>query len=266
MGDPAENQNVDDSEGGIEEKESNERKEIEAKARNLGWVPKNEFNGNLSDWRDAPDFIQHGESTLPILRENIKRLHKKLDEQNKTISEFAKHYKTVEDRAFKRAVEKLKKERKAAVEAGDTQKFDKIDKEIEDLEKEQASKPKETQSGNTEFDSWAQDNTWYGDNIEMTIYANQAGQIIRGKHPNWSLSKVYDKVTQAVKEKFSGHFKNKARSHPASVEGGSPGAGETPSDKKTYADLPPEAKKACDRYVKEKLLTKEQFVKDFFEE
>lgn len=260
MGDSAENQNVKDP------RESDERKEIESKARNLGWVPKDDFNGELSDWKDALDFIQHGEATLPILRENIKRLHKKLDEQNKTIGEFSQHYKTVEERAYKKALNKLKKERKDAVEAGDTQKFDKIDKEIENLQEEQTSKPRGKKSDNPDFETWAEDNLWYGDNIEMTIYANQAGQIILGKHPNWSLSKVYDKVTKAVREKFPVHFKNKARSNPAFVEGGSPGAGDTPSEKKTYADLPADAKKICDRYVKQKLLTKEQYVKDFFGE
>jgi hypothetical protein len=35
---------------------------------------------------------------------------------------------------------------------------------------------------------------------------------------------------------------------------------------KSYAALPDDAKKACDRFVKQGLMTKEQYIKDYFGE
>ena len=68
-------------------------------------------------------------------------------------------------------------------------------------------------------------------------------------------------VTEEVRRRFPEKFGNPRREKPNRVEGGGTPSGR--SGKKGYADLPPEAKAACDRFVKQGLMTKEEYVKDF---
>uniref|UniRef100_A0A6M3J296 Uncharacterized protein n=1 Tax=viral metagenome TaxID=1070528 RepID=A0A6M3J296_9ZZZZ len=232
---------------------------VETQAKNLGWVPKDEFRGDPEQWRDADEFIQHGEATLPILRDNIKTLHKKLDDQGRVIKDFAAHHKKVEEKAYQRALKKLKEERLAAVDKGDTQEFEKIDKEIADLEKTSAG----TKPG-AGFAEWKEENQWYEDDIDMSIYADNVGTYLAARHPAWPSAKVFAEVTKKVKAKFPAKFKNGRRDQQPLVESG--GAGPAAAAGKKYADLPAGAKKACDDFVQEGLLTREEYVKDYFAE
>ena len=236
---------------------------IEKQARALGWVPKEEFRGNPEIWKDAVEFVRHGEETLPILRENLKKLHAKLDEQGRVIKNFAEHHKKTEERAYKRALKTLQEERLKAVDKGDTEKFEEIDKEIQDLEKTYSESEKEKTPA---FSSWAEENPWYGDDIDMSMYADYVGNYLANKHPDWGPDRVFKEVTKKVKNKFPDKFTNPRRDQAPPVEGGGTApAGTAPSGKK-YSDLPPEAKKICDEFVAQKLLTREQYVKDYFTE
>lgn len=243
----------------------------EAQAKNLGWVPKDEFRGDPEQWRDASEFVQHGENTLPILRENLKRLHSKLDAQGNVIKDFAEHHKKVEERSYQRALKKLKEERLEAVDKGDTQEFKKKDKEIEDLKQDKPAAAADDKKPAPAFSSWEDDNQWYGTDEDMSMYADQVGSYLNNKNPDWNPAKVYAEVTKRVKIKFPAKFTNARRDLPAAVEGGGTGLEDAggAGGGKTFTDLPPEAKKAFTDFVEEKLMTKddkEQYVKDYFEE
>ena len=79
-----------------------------------------------------------------------------------------------------------------------------------------------------------------------------------------------DAITDAVKKKFPEYFGEKkvesttdTRKRSSAVE---EGGGEGPpasGGKKTYADLPKEAKAVCDELVAEGILTKDDYVKNF---
>ena len=67
------------------------------------------------------------------------------------------------------------------------------------------------------------------------------------------------------KEKVQSTFKKSTPSaRPSPVDVSTPSRGST--SKKSYADLPAEAKQACDKFVKQGLLSKDQYVKDYFGE
>ena len=46
---------------------------VEARARRMGWYPKDEFHGRPDDWIPAEKFVDRSERELPILRENLRR-------------------------------------------------------------------------------------------------------------------------------------------------------------------------------------------------
>ena len=69
-----------------------------------------------------------------------------------------------------------------------------------------------------------------------------------------------------VEKKVQSTFKKEVRpsARPSPVDVSTPSRGST--SKKSYADLPAEAKQACDKFVKQGLLSKDQYVKDYFGE
>lgn len=47
--------------------------EVEARAREMGWSPKEQWRGNPEHWIDAATFVQRGEQVLPILQANLRQ-------------------------------------------------------------------------------------------------------------------------------------------------------------------------------------------------
>ena len=159
----------------------------------------------------------------------------------------------------------LKTEQRAAVEEGDTAAYDAAGKKIDELGKdvpEETTKAADrTADDDPGFKPFSAANPWYGDNIEMTAYAESISAVVGRNHQG---SAFYDKIAEEVRAKFPDNFRNAARKSPSRVEGS--GASTTrrgSGNGKTYADLPPEAKAACDRFVKQDLMKREQYVDDY---
>lgn len=57
----------------------------EVQARELGWKPKEEFQGNPENWVPADKYLERGETVLPYMQADRKRLFKKVDEQGQEI-------------------------------------------------------------------------------------------------------------------------------------------------------------------------------------
>src|SRR5574340_886397 len=59
--------------------ESKAALEIQAKAEQIGWIPPSRFKGDPERFIDAEEYIERGETVLPIIKEQNKRLHSELD-------------------------------------------------------------------------------------------------------------------------------------------------------------------------------------------
>ena len=109
------------------------------------------------------------------------------------------------------------------------------------------------------FDAFLADNPWFEDEPMMRGAALALAEQLHAEgltEPQAQLAEV----ARRIRAEFAHRFENPRRRLAAAVEG-APGARRTVRG--TYADLPPEAKAACDRFVKRALLTREQFVKDY---
>lgn len=248
---------------------------VEAEAREFGWVPKEEFKGNPEDWRDADTFLSRGREINGFLRRdlekitsNYKRTKAELDEVRQTMEEFRKYHNETEARAYKRAIEELKREKIEAVNSGDGEKVVAIEEQIETL-KEAQQKPatktttSTTPAPNTAYISWAKANLWYETDAELRAYADLVADEVKAENPGIQGREFLDAVTAKVKEEMPEKFSNPARSSSAvssSAEGRAPAPR---TNKKSYENLPPEAKAACDRFVKQKLMTREQYVSEY---
>lgn len=235
---------------------------VEEKARAQGWVPKEEFKGAADRWIDAETFVKRGEEIVPILRERTKHLETKLDEQGRTIKEFAEYAKKTEERAYKRALKEVEERRLKAVKDGDVEAFNAAEKERTDLDSSRVGHGDGRQEESVEMVQFRKDNAWYESDADMTAEADGLGVAYakRGFTGATLLKKVEDRMKVLYPDKFS----NPRRSAAAAVEGGDTDTGiPRKKSERTYENLPAEAKKQCEKYVASGLLTKEQYVKDY---
>lgn len=248
--------------------------EAEVKARRLGWVPKEEFKGNEDQWRDADTFLQRGEEIHGYLKADLDRLHQTLSQRDKEIAEirqtmddFRKFHNETEARAYRRAIEELKQLKVNAIEEGNGAKVVEIDEQLSMLKEAQQKpapnkQPQSNEQVNREYMEWVAANRWYAEDRELQELADDFGDIVKKNNPNLVgrafLEEVTKKVRKAAPEKFENPSRN--QSTVGSSSDNRPAGGKR---KRSYNDLPAEAKQACDRFVKQGLMSQEQYVKEY---
>ena len=257
--------------------------EIEAEARGQGWVPKEEFRGDKKDWIEAEVFVQRGREINPILRKNNERITKELETTKRQMEELkqaTEEFKKFQKEAYERKlqdyeieIQDLKVLKRKAVSEGDGDLVVELDDRIEEVRTKKATEvaPKATQvtpqvnpKVATEIEDWVVANQWYKDDPKMASAANKIAEQIRTEFP-FSVGKDFlDKLDKELETMFIPEKLGKKSRPRSPVEGGKRG-GDGASGKNSYDSLPPEAKSACDKFVKQKLMSREEYVKMFFE-
>jgi hypothetical protein len=263
----------------VQQQETNADQEAQAvneqtqkEARLFGWVPKEEFRGSEDDWVDAEVFVKRGKEINPILRKNNELLMKKLDEKAKEIDSIkasVEEFKKFQKESFERKtaeyevqIAQLKSQKREAIAEGNGDLVVDIDDQIDSLKEAQReakeaakAKPEPEQPAQVsipddpELQGWLNKNTWFGNDIEMTELANTLGSSVRKQFPHLTsrafLEKLDDKIREYMPNKFLG---NKAKGSAVDSSGSVRGSGS--SSKKSYDNLPDDAKQACDRFIK----------------
>ena len=265
--------------------EAPEASQFESEARAQGWVAAEEFRGSESDWVDAETFVRRGKEIMPILRKNNEKLLKELGEARKIAEEAresAKEFREYQKQQFEKKtkdlegqLEQLKQAKRDAITQGDGDRAIAIDDAMDDL-KEQRLEAKEDLKAAEEkakevpqftqdpiLNNWMEKNDWFGKDSRMTNIANGVGVTLRQEDPNLAGQAFLDKLDAELQEMFPEKFGKKRTPNPME---GSPNGTARPSvssGKKTYNNLPPEAKAACDKFVKQGLMTKEAYVAEY---
>lgn len=259
--------------------------EIESEARESGWVPQDQYKGDPNKWVSAEEFVERGRSINPILRKNNERLRAELASDRAelkklklTIDEFKTEFATMKENAYKRAINDLKAQRREALKDGDFEGADAIDEQIDQYKADvQAVKPSVKQAPEPEpqqlsetFKEWQSENKWFNENKEPELFDSAEGYAIRlrnkirkGEIDPLSEGEFLENVSNYIKKRYPEKFENPRRKEGSSV-GGSGSRGETSGGKKSYSALPPEAKRACDDFVEQGIMTKEQYVAEYF--
>lgn len=242
----------------------------EKEARVLGWVPKDEFRDG-EHWVDAETFVKRGKEINPILRKNNETLLKKLEEANREISEvkrvakeFEKFQKENAERQVKQLsleLSNLKEQKKLAITQGDGEQVVAIDeaidaiKEQQTITKENAAKDvapppkKEEVALDPMLVNWMDENSWFTQDTKYTRIADSIGVQINQEYPHLKGKAFLEKLDEELADILPAKYKKQERSSP--VEGGTDGT-RRPSggSKQSYANLPSDAKAACDKFVK----------------
>lgn len=126
---------------------------VEARARTMGWKPKEQFRGDPRQHIDAAAFIEKGERELPILRDQNRRMSEKLvkfetdmgalsktiEEQGEAVRNAMQMARGANEAGYNRAIAELKAKQREAAASGDIEAFDQIDEQITAAQKERAA-------------------------------------------------------------------------------------------------------------------------------
>lgn len=248
--------------------------DAESKALRMGWRPKEEFKGDETKWVDAETFVKRGEEVLPFVQANNKALEKSLKEAQsrlakaeRTLKEFGDFHTKTEQRMYAQAMRDLEARQAEAVEAGDVQAVRALNKEITDLVADATPDRSTNEHPNgwtadyaSAVESFQEANPWFGADRTMTIFAKGLDEELAadGMEPKARLKEI----ARQARVEFPQKFENPNRRNAAAVEGG--GNGRPASGGKTYANLPPEAKSQCDRFVKSiPGFTRDKFIQSY---
>lgn len=175
---------------------------IAEEARKLGWVPKEEFRGDKSKWRDAQAWIDRTE-----LFDRIKGLKNELHSRDEIIAELRTYYQQQAESDRNKLIE----ERKEAVKNGNIEEFEKLDRQYNDLVL-QNKKSAETLPVNNDIPQESQDflarnSSWFNKDTEknqiLTEYAIKLDNKYAQQYPQMPLKERLQKVEESVKSEFN---------------------------------------------------------------
>lgn len=246
-------------------------RDFEAEAREMGWVPETEFRGPKERWKSAEQFVVDGETVLPIVRSQLQREREKLDAERKEFQERIARIERVNESVAKRQreqyeseINRLRAAQREAVQNSDVEAYDRASVGIEQLSK-QTQEP-EPQAPDTAVSEFSKRNDWYGTDVDLTAYAEGYSQSLVRDNPSLPLEENLRRVEARVKEVFPAKFAPKtpaAHGH-AAVDGGGLSA-IRPQRGKSSRDLPPEAKAAGDKFVRDGLFKDlDAYAKEYF--
>lgn len=245
--------------------EANEVVDVEKEARALGWSSKEEWRGRPTDWVDAETFVEKGKHILPIVNERNQTLQREVSELRSQITGLAGVVKAADatikaleesheaDTAaqVEQARKDLKAELKIARADGDNVAAAELAEKLDDLnEAARAAPPAKKDEGtqtppaeHPEFTAWKAkpENSWFGVDRRRTALAIGVAEDFRAGGDTRTGAAFMDAVVAEVKKTLG-----EGAPPGGKVEGGthrSDGAGGS----KSYADLPAEAKAACDK-------------------
>lgn len=245
--------------------------EVIKEATELGWKPKDKFVGDESKWIPADEFVEKGRHVLPIMRENNARLKRELLTRDQKIDTLEKSVKastqaiaalqkTQSDAtkaAVDAAIKRTRAEIKAAREDGDVDTEFALQDKLEDLKKAKEAPgpsameedPEDKKDKTTpEFKAWQAENPWFGgtskEDKQKTKLVLRIAEDLRDEGET-SLGREFMDLCLA---KYEEQLTPQGRAA-SKVETGSHSRSPNGSGKKGYADLPKEAKEACESFA-----------------
>lgn len=250
--------------------ESTAPPEVQAKAEKMGWIPATRFKGDPARFVDADQYLERGETILPIVKEHNKRLQAEVEglkhnssqlqaslaAATKAIEEIEERHTVATQKAVEQARKDLKAQLAAASEVGDHEAVAELTGrmiELRDAEREAKAEPKpvapsQQQKAYTpppELADWNAENPWFGTDKRRTSLALGIAQELREAGETSTGREFFDKVTAEVEGTFGSKQAPASKVEGARNGGGGEG-GNVAGGRKGYNALPADAKAACE--------------------
>lgn len=251
--------------------ESKAAPEVQQKAESLGWIPPTRFHGEPEKFVDADEFIRRGEEVIPIIRktneglrqeliaagDRYKALEAKLDAAHLAIEEIQERSAAETARKVEAARAEVKAQLAEAMKEGDHSGAAELTEQLTKLNAAEAEAQPTKQVKKEEppvftpepwLVQWNQENDWYGKDRRKTGLFNGIAQELRDQGETRTGKGFLDMVLVEM-NKTIGSGEPQGSKVEGSRNGASGGAGAGPRGK-TYADMPAEARAACDADAK----------------
>lgn len=229
----------------------------EAEAKKLGWRDESHYKGDPSRFVDAKTYYENGQKVLPI----IKAENEVLRAEIVRIKDSATQAIAMGERAREREIADLnaqlvaaKAARKAAVTANDGESFEAAETDIKAIENNLASSPATTKQApqvDPIFRAWVADNPWYEADDRLRAIADGLASAKQFSHLRGKNRELYDAVGAEV-TRMDELMTANARGdlNKPGPQGGGRGTDGTRTNgaaRRSYENLQPEYKRACDR-------------------
>lgn len=244
----------------LEQPSEPKHSEVELRAMEMGWRPKEEYNGDEENFIDAKEFVRR----KPLF-DKIEHQGKQIKAVTKALEALKTHYTRVEEAAVQKAISQMKAQRKEALANGDGDSFELIDDEIKKAESSLAQIEKareiplvEEEVVNPEWNAWQSRNSWYNTAPHMKVFADQVGATLaqRGMAP----AEVLKEVEKAVRKEFPQKFTNPNKASAPDVDSG--GGKPKTVNKADDGFMNEQEKKVMNDLVRTGVLTKEKYISD----
>jgi len=239
----------------------------EDKAREKGWRPQEEYEGDPEEWVDASEFLKREPLYKALHKAN--REIKRLKEMN---VEVKKLFDDVKKTSKETAMKELKAQFEQAAQNNDVAAAIDARDAMKELEKEPESK-KESTADNEIFNEWVSENSWYTTDTNLKRIADRLGQVLYAEDPSRDMYELYTEVTKTIKERYPDKFMNPNRKKPTSVNEptkrtASNNNNGSKSKLPTFKQLPEDAKAAARKLIKSKtnpngMFTEEEFMTQY---
>lgn len=256
---------------------------VEAKAREGGWVPQDEWEGDPADWVDAKEFNFRGELFEKIKSQSkyTKQQEKELEQLKKAIQALGEMNKQISEKEYERAVKTLKKQKAIALEDEDHEMVVEIDEKMGELkearkatEEGESELFKETQDPATApttppvIMDWMEDpkNSWYHNDLAMSGAADKFFDKYVNEHANGDIKSFDDwdgaikYAEQQVRQTFPQNFSNPRRDQAAVASPSGRVSGATKKSKLSVSDLNDEQKAVMKTFVSQGVMTQDEYL------
>lgn len=238
---------------------------IEVKAMSMGWRPKEEWNGDESEFIPADEFVRR----KPLF-DKIEHQSRKLKTVEDSLKQLADHHQKVREIEYQRALKEIKESKRTALKEGDTALALDLEDQMESLQQEFAEEQKKApqvtqpQTGpSPEFLAWVNTNQWYVNNSEMHDFAEGAAAafVQRAQIAGKTITEqdVFNAVTDKVKKAYPEAFGTTTRSNGVASVATGDRVGR--SVRETFK-LTPEQERIAENFEKNKVMSRSEYIKE----
>jgi hypothetical protein len=243
---------------------------IEDRAREEGWRPRSEWKGDPKSWTPADEYLRMGDpkylrKALREQKEEVRKLAQARAEDAKSVQDRFDRFEALNKAQRAKLYSDIEAARRQAVIAGDTEEYDRQNRNEQRLYEEEeaagkvSAKPKEQAETPSELSEvtlkWVEDNEWFETDQQLHFAAIAINKRIANRNPSMSHEEQLEATTAEVRKKFPEKFGErkpapKTNGHSA-VEGGQRMAAQPKG--KGFTDIPAEERKIIERHVEEGL-------------
>jgi len=212
---------------------------------------------------DAKEFVEKGEKIAGILKSKNERLETRLASLEQSNKQFGEYHKKTLETQRKQDAEKisvLEDKLDQAVTDGDGQAHREARREIEAIKDVAPVQADDAQQWNQMAEAWAGNNKWYKDNPKLAAYADGRSDQLRSQ--GYVGQAYFAELTRDVEETFPEEFSNPNKSKAGATETSGQQSTDNSKDE-SYDNLPAEAKAACDDFVSQGFMKREDYVKQY---